>query len=281
MDSVIRLERGDFACTVRPGLGGALTGFTWRGVPLLRPTPIDARTVTDCACFPLVPFANRIARGRFSFQDIDVRLPVPPGDGPHALHGHGWRAAWDMVDHGQDQAILDHHHTTDAWPWPYEAVQGVDLVEGGLDLSLSLWSRGEAPMPFSLGLHPYFPRTGATRLNLNVDGVWRTDAEALALEWIEDGPEMDWLTHGRLPATLVDHCYGPWDGRAVIETPEGRLTLTSDAGWLQVYAPPGADFFCLEPVTHPPDAFNRADGAGVLAPGGLQVLNMELRFEPG
>lgn len=279
MDSDIRLQRGDFACTLRPGLGGAITSFTWRGIPLLRPTP-DAAAVTDSACFPLVPFANRIAHGRFSCEGRKVRLPLTAGDGPHALHGHGWRAQWDVADQETDRAILDMRHGADAWPWAYEAVQGVDLVEGGLDLTLSLWGRGETAMPASLGFHPYFPRHTDTKLSFYAEGMWTTDADALALEWVEDAPEMDWIFAGRLPESLVDHCYGPWDGRVLIETPDGRLTLTSDASWLQVYAPPGADFFCLEPVTRPPDGFNRADGTDVVAPGGLKLLSLELRFEP-
>ena len=51
----------------------------------------------------------------------------------------------------------------------------------------------------------------------------------------------------------------------------GGVTITADAAFrhLQVYTPRQHDFFCVEPVSHVPDAINRPD----LPPGqGMHVL---------
>ena len=54
-----------------------------------------------------------------------------------------------------------------------------------------------------------------------------------------------------------------------------RLTLTAeDSDWLHVFRPPAGDFFCLEPVSHMPDAINRPEGMAMLAPGATQTLSM-------
>jgi aldose 1-epimerase len=49
-----------------------------------------------------------------------------------------------------------------------------------------------------------------------------------------------------------------------------RLVMQASAGLgrLVVYVPPGQDFFCVEPLSHVPDALNRPAGMET----GLQVL---------
>jgi Aldose 1-epimerase len=49
-----------------------------RAQPLMRPTTGDA--ILDVACFPLVPFSNRIADGNFSWEGQEIVLqPNFPG----------------------------------------------------------------------------------------------------------------------------------------------------------------------------------------------------------
>jgi aldose 1-epimerase len=63
---------------------------------------------------------------------------------------------------------------------------------------------------------------------------------------------------------------------AEILLPEERLRLALTASrslrWLHIYSPPGLDFFCIEPVSHMPNAINRSappaiTGHKLLAPG--------------
>ena len=57
--------------------------------------------------------------------------------------------------------------------------------------------------------------------------------------------------------------FSGWNGQVALEWPESRtrLTMAADVGLrhLVVYTPPGADFFCVEPVSHSVDAFNLAE----------------------
>ena len=48
-----------------------------------------------------------------------------------------------------------------------------------------------------------------------------------------------------------------------------RLSVTFDEGfdWAQVYAPPGKEFICFEPMTAPTDALNSGEALRVLEPG--------------
>jgi hypothetical protein len=64
--------------------GGAIRGFSWRGENVLRPTPADAGDDPfDAACFPMVPFVNRVALGRCNFgalgRNVGEATVVYPG----------------------------------------------------------------------------------------------------------------------------------------------------------------------------------------------------------
>jgi aldose 1-epimerase len=75
--------------------------------------------------------------------------------------------------------------------------------------------------------------------------------------------------------SLLDHCHTGWSGSALITLAPGkpRLRLSGSPAlkWLHLYSPPDQDFFCIEPVTHRPDALNapdpQAEGVRVLQPG--------------
>jgi aldose 1-epimerase len=65
--------------------------------------------------------------------------------------------------------------------------------------------------------------------------------------------------------------------------PKRRLSLTISANtdYYVLYAPPGEDYFCFEPVDHPINAVNlpgggEANGMTVLEPG--EKLTREFRF---
>ena len=78
------------------------------------------------ACFPLVPYSNRIRGGRFEFAGRTVQLPSRPED-PHHEHGHGWRHPWTVVRHEASTIVLRYRHAADSWPWSYEAEQEITL----------------------------------------------------------------------------------------------------------------------------------------------------------
>ena len=62
---------------IAPELGGAIASFTVCGTPMLRPTPaaaLDARDVRRTACYPLVPYSNRIRNTKLRFASRDFLL---------------------------------------------------------------------------------------------------------------------------------------------------------------------------------------------------------------
>ena len=266
---VITLRRGPLGVDLAPGVGGAIARF-WseaRGVDLelLRPTSELALRQRDpevTACYPLVPWSNRIRHGRFAFGGRQVTLAPNRPNERYPIHGHGFQASWAVRDHEPATATLEYRHAAGAWPWAYRAVQRFHLTPTELRLELRLTNEGDAAMPAGLGWHPYFPRTPETTLTAHVTGLWLTDPEILPTALVAPPADRDPRRGLAVDRTPLDNVFIGWDRQALIAWPERRVRLRLEASpplaTLVVYTPSGQPYFCAEPVSHITDAFNLA-----------------------
>lgn len=280
---MIVLAAGDWTTVLRPDLGGAVASLTWKDRNILRPAPAVATDPLQTACFPLVPYANRIAGGRFAFGGREAALEVLPQFAPNALHGDAWRAPWRTLRSRADGVELVFDHPAGDWPWAYEARQAFCLSPTGLTITLSVRNTDTEPMPAGLGLHPYLPADSHSRLTLEASGVWTVDETLIPTRLAPPAAVQDWSAGPRLgEAAAVDHCYAGWTGRARLAHNDVTTVVSAsdEAGWLHVFTPAGAGYACLEPVTHRPDAVNapagEASGLRVLAPGETLSLSMTI-----
>ncbi len=266
------LEKGSARLVLAPEAGGAVAAFTHDGRDVMRAAPAGATDALDTACFPLVPFCNRIPNGRFSFEGREIVLPPNLGDHPHALHGQGWRGAWTVEQVEGEVAVLSYTHAPGDWPWAYRAEQRFVLGEAGFRVELTVTNTDEAAMPAGLGFHPYFPRRPGETVTAVNDGAWMIDADVLPTvhhvgPW---GP--DWAAGAPVEGhDLIDNAYTGWNQRAVLSAPGAPDTVviaSPECHWLHVYVPPGQDFLCVEPCANRPDPFGEGEtGMVVLQPG--------------
>ena len=215
--TVITLRADRARAGIAPWIGGSIAHYHWldgaRRHDWLRPAaPADlaAGTADRLACFPLVPFSNRIRDGRFAFGGHAVALPLNHRPQPHALHGHGWQAAWSVVERDEDRITLEYDHRAGAWPFPYRARQEFLLTGDELRLSLSLENRGRETMPVGLGFHPYFPRTPRCRLSARVDAMWATDAEVMPTALVDADPRLGGAYGLPVADVLLDNAFTGW-----------------------------------------------------------------------
>jgi len=266
-----------------PALGGAIGALHHCGADILRPTPNAATDPLQAGCFPLVPYANRIAGGRFTFAGRDVALPLNFGDHPNTLHGTGWQRPWEIVETGLERALLAlEHDGDDGWPWAWRAEQLFELGETGLSVTLTLTNKAAEAMPAGIGLHPYFPISPGTRLRLNARRAWLTDPAQIPSEPVPADHFGDWASGASIAeAGFIDHCYEGWDGVATLDKGDHFVRVTADgARDLHLYHPEGENFCCLEPVSQLPDSFNQPGAVfDVLAPGESLTLVMRIGAE--
>jgi aldose 1-epimerase len=262
------LRHEDTQLTLDAARGGVIREFRWRDRAIFRPTLSTAGTDPFAmACFPMVPYANRIAHGRFNFGSRVVHLKRNWAEDPHPLHGQGWHSPWQVFAATASSAVLMVEGGADEWPWHYLAEQHLQLSPGALSIRLSIENLAQSPMPVMLGLHPYFCDPELAWLQARIPKVWLTDNASLPIA--EVVTPLDWSFD---PARLItgvplDHCFTHWNGTAVIRWPDLRVEIhASNCRYLHVYAPSGRDFFCVEPMSAAAGALNRNEAA-VVQPG--------------
>ncbi len=249
------------------------------------------------ASYPLAPWSNRISGGGFV---VDGQFyPVAPNaaDMHFPIHGDAWQQPWQVTN--QEPTSLEMKLESNCFngnPHHYQAVQSFKLVDGGMDQSLTVTHLGDAPLPYGLGLHPWLPRNEQTTLQAKVDGVWLSHPDCLPEKHVTNFPPSWDLNAGISAAgTLIDNCFTGWDGAAQVTWPDQRLQLTlsqskviaevsthfSQPNCLLVFRKVAGEHFCIEPVSHPIDAFHLPNQPGleVLQKGESLTLAVSWRFK--
>ena len=302
MTEALLLAAGDARVELAPATGGAIARFAFGGVDVLRPVSDEARAMGDVrryACYPLVPYSNRIANAQLSWSGRTYTLVRNFGDHPNSIHGVGWQRPWQIFARDAASALLVFEHAGSdadqrAWPWPFRAMQSfllaVDQGIATLAARITIANTGTEAFPFGLGFHPFFPRSAATELGFLADNVWQTDSTQLptAKVAIPDGWCFD--PARAVDPVALDNVFTGWHGEATLVDRTRhiatRMVADSAASFVVVYVPPARDFLAVEPVTHMTDAFNRAarsesdTGTRALAAGAAFSCTMQISARP-
>lgn len=288
-DAPLTLSHGDWQMVLAPALGGSILALDYRGKALMRRS--GGTSIWDVASYPLVPFSNRIAHGRFAAQGHQVVLApnFPGSDHPHTIHGFGWLAAWDVAQSNSSHAMLTYAHPAGEWPWAFAATQAFTLDDTGLTLTMTLTNQSGTAMPAGLGIHPYFPRNAQTLYHGLHRGEWTNTPDCLPLSLQEHDQAIDWWHGAPVGDRSVDTAYTGRQGPLTLHWPDRALTLTmtpsDNLARTVVYTPDGEDYVCVEPVSHTTDAVNR-DKAGEtglvwLAPGETMTATIAFAAKAG
>jgi len=280
-DDTVELRSGALRLALRPDLGGSIAGLWHHHVPVLRSTePHALSQPRQSACFPLVPYSNRLGYRRFRFKGKDYTTLANFEDSPHSVHGVGWQQPWTLRSHGALDAAMALQHTADGhWPFSFEAVQYFSLTPHSLRLQLVVTNTDAAPQPVGLGWHPYFPRRQRSRLHIELSDRWDNDDAHLPTRKVPQ-PGID----GDVVHLGFDNCFEGWAGNARIRDEKFSLQMSSSVSRLVVYTPPDRDCFCVEPVSHVSNAIHMADPAAhglvTLQPGESTEAWMKLDIAP-
>ena len=279
---LVSIEDALTRLTVAPSIGGSLVA--WKRLSgqldLLRPCPPEIEGPRQLGCYPLAPWSNRISNGGFDCPQGWLALEPNAANDPLPIHGSAWQQAWQVVEHSASSLLL---RLESAVPFAYRAEQRISLDNGRLSIQLLVTHLAEQPCWHGLGLHPYLPRTAATRLQIHADQVWLCDEGRLPTELSELPAAWNFRQGAALPDELVDNGFTGWDGRALISQADRgyqlELSATGSAFFL-LFCPLDKPFFCVEPVSHPVNAHHLPGRPGLrlLAQGESCELGFSVQY---
>jgi aldose 1-epimerase len=298
-EAAVTLAAGELEATFLPGLGLLGTSLRHRGEELLAlPGGVAGYRDRKVTGLPiLAPWANRLPSWRYRAAGVEVDLDgldltTDPGGLP--IHGtltahRGWRLERLAAEGGRAllEASLDYAAWPElqaAFPFPHTLTVTATLQGASLEVTTALAATGERAVPVAFGWHPYLRLPGApraawrlllpNRTHLRMDDRGLPTGEG-AGEPAEADPVGD---------RTFDDLYvldtGPAAKRLGLEAAGRRLLVVYGDGYghAQVFAPPGTEFVCLEPMTGPVAAL-AAGTASLVQPGARFAARFAIRVE--
>lgn len=184
-------------------------------------------------------------------------------------------------------AVMLFEHAGKDWPWPYRAEQVFNLTDDGLRVDLTLTNLSGERMPGGVGWHPYFPRGDAT-LEADVSSVWLSGDDMIPSAPSPLTPQTDLTLPQAVKDLRLDNAFSAGTGGSRMRWEEQSISIAMTASetlrHLVAYTPEGEDFFCVEPVSHSPDALNsnltpEITGLQILDPGQSLSASIELKVD--
>jgi galactose mutarotase-like enzyme len=229
----------------------------------------------------LYPWANRLER--FGYHAAGKEVTLPDGDpripvDPNGLPIHGVMPGllrWQVDGSADDQVTARLTWNSDEllplFPYRHQLGLEISVSDGALTIGTTVRASGEDALPVSFGYHPYLKVPGAPRQS------WEIELDAFRKLILDERmiptPEREPLENRSfvLGDTSLDDGFDglpiPAEFRARVGGHGVRAGFLAGYPYAQVYAPPGHDFVCFEPMTAPANALNSGDGLQVVDPG--------------
>ena len=271
--AAVELCSGATTAIVVPELGMLVASFVVDGHEFIaRPGGLAAYRAGHTTAVPLLyPWANRLSRRSYRVGDTAVSLQrLNVHVDPNGLPIHGTMTArpeWEMVglNAGRMRARFDFGARPDllaSFPFPHVLEISVAVEDARLEVTTTVVADGDTAVPVSFGWHPYWRVPGPRR-------EWRLELPALQhldldRRGIPTGSSRSSKAEAvALAAREFDDLFtavGP-QRSVTLQGHGAQLRVDLDAGYpfLQVYAPSGATFCCVEPMTAPTNALVTGD----------------------
>jgi aldose 1-epimerase len=269
-------------------VGGGVREYVVGDRPVLNPYP--RTSVCDGAHgAPLIPWPNRLADGRYRFDDEEFQVALSEPDKHNAIHGFlHWRS-WRVAEHTESRVIMATRlYPLMGYPFTLDLQVDYQLSEDGLTVTTTAANLGDRTCPYGSGQHPYLS-AGAGLID---DCILYLDAQTRILtdeaRQLPTGTEavertaFDFRTGKRLGDQKVDFAFTDlardrdrraWARLAVPDGGTAELWVDPQYPIIQIFTgdtlslPRQRQGLGTEPMTCPPNAFQSGDGVIRLAPG--------------
>jgi len=278
----ITLRNDDIVVTILPSVGNMAISMKVKGQEVLwSPTydPAAMKAKPQLAGIPfLAPWANRIegmlywANGKQYALNPHLGNLRPDGN-KNPIHGLAmftdrWKQFGVQAGNGvRYVAELDFARYPDwlaQFPFPHKISMTYRLFDGELFVETYIKNESSEPMPVAIGYHPYFQLPGGRdSWTIHIPAFEHVELSPTLIPTGKRTPlaQRDIPLKGNKFDDVYTNLARNAEGRAEFSVSNGTQKLAVRFGSRYmvgvVYAPPGRDFVCFEPMAAITDAFNR------------------------
>ncbi len=280
------IARGEQRATIVE-LGGGIREYSVGAREVLEPYPL--RAICDGAHgAPLIPWPNRLADGRYSFDGDEHQLALSEPARRNAIHGlMRWRP-WRAAEHGPVHVLMRATLLpTNGYPFALDLAILYELTDAGLEVTTSATNIGAHACPFGTGQHPYLSpgrgRIDECILQLAAATYLVSDERMIPVERQPvAGTPLDFSRPRRIEAAQLDVAFTDLQrdraGNATVRLtgPDGccvELWVDERHDFLELFSGDSLSparrrgGLAAEPMTCAPNAFRSGEGLVRLEPG--------------
>lgn len=199
-------------------------------------------------------------------------LPLPKGTVELPQHGFARDQSWQLSElpdgSGVQLQLTDSPETLRAYPFAFGLTLELRLEPGALAIGARVANHSDAPMPFSLGLHPYFEVSDLAAVGF--DGLPERCFNHLTMAEDTTSTQIEQLEQG------IDLLVRPSDNVRLIDQVSGRritLQTSHPLDLVVLWSDPPRPMVCLEPWSGPRGSLISGDRRLELAPGANMALS--------
>jgi aldose 1-epimerase len=180
----------------------------------------------------LLPWPNRLADGRYTYDLVDYQLPITEPERATALHGLACWERWTLAAHDAASVTLELALVpTPGYPFALRFRVTYTLADGGLQVRTTATNEGISGAPYGVGFHPWLSPAGAALddCTLRLDAKTRvtTDDRLLPTGTEPATGDLDFRSPRSLRGIALDDAY------------LDVLRDTDGLSWMQLAAPDG------------------------------------------
>jgi aldose 1-epimerase len=193
-------------------VGGGIREYEIDGRQVIEPHPAE-RMRDGAHGAPLIPWPNRLADGRYSFDGEEYQVPLTEPEKGNAIHGFLLWRSWEAMERAPDRVVMATVlYPLEGYPFALDIRVAYQLGPEGLTVTTRAENVGDRPCPYGHGQHPYLS-PGAGHIDdctLQLAGRTRIltdDRQVPAGSEPVQGTEYDFLEPRQLGETRIDYAF--------------------------------------------------------------------------
>jgi aldose 1-epimerase len=260
----VRIKKGDTEAEILPK-GAYLYSLKIRDKDVILKGNLERPTRGGMAI--LIPYANRVKNGEYTFEGI--KYVLPKNKEGNAIHGLVLDKEFKVMEKREDSITLDYELEHEGYPTKLDCLIIYKIFKHGIRVKINVKNIGSKRAPLTVGAHPYFIVSDDWKIITENEGV----KKCINFNKIPTGE----LIKSQFEHTDYDDCFLV-NGNIELHSSYSKIKIIRrNMPFVQVYTGiRGA--VAIEPMSGAPDAYHNGLGLKILEPNESAYFSFTFKF---